>query len=190
MKQETVDRILTVGTELLIKNGYNSVGLNRILESANIPKGSFYYFFKSKEDFGLKVLDFYARQNLDFLKTFLENKEQEPRDRIFDLLNSIQAIYEEQDYLQGCLLGNSSLELAAQKESFANQIAHGLGQWQNLFAKTIAEGQEAGSINIEFSADQYAEFLINSWEGALVRMKTTRSNAPMELFILFLEKLL
>lgn len=190
MKKEAINNILEVGTELVFKNGYNSIGLNKILSAAGIPKGSFYYYFKSKEDFGLKVIDFYANQTTDFIRSFLENQELDPKKRIFDLFHTVKAIYQEQDYLQGCLLGNSSLELAAQKDSFAQKIATKFDRWTSLFSKAIEEGQEKGSIKMEFTPDEYANFLINSWEGALVRMKSSKSNGPMDLLILFMEKLL
>ncbi len=190
MKDETVNGILEVGTELIFKNGYNGVGLTKILEKANIPKGSFYYYFKSKEDFGLKVIDFYTNQSVDFLKAFLENKERDPRTRIFDVFNAIRAIYQEQGYLQGCLLGNSSLELGAQKDVFAEKVSSGFDQMQALFTKVIQEGQETANIKEDYTPEEYAALIINNWEGALVRTKSTRSDKPMELFARLMDSLL
>ena len=63
MKTETIDGILEIGADLILKNGYNNVGLNKILETANIPKGSFYYYFKSKEDFGIQVIKYYSENS-------------------------------------------------------------------------------------------------------------------------------
>ena len=64
MKTETIDTILEIGTDLILKNGYNNVGLNKILQAANIPKGSFYYYFNSKEDFGVQVIEYYSKNSL------------------------------------------------------------------------------------------------------------------------------
>ena len=190
MKENTVEHILEKGTDLIFKNGFHSMGLQKILTEANIPKGSFYYYFKSKEDFGLQVIDFYSGNTIAFMKTFLENEARHPRDRVFDLLSSVRTLYQEQNFKQGCLLGNFSLELAGKKEEFAKTINKNFNEWQDLFAHAIAEGQENGSINTDRSASEYASFLLNSWEGALVRMKATRDMEPMNLFIDFMQSIL
>ncbi|MDW3191315.1 MAG: TetR family transcriptional regulator C-terminal domain-containing protein [Cytophagales bacterium] len=190
MREETVDNILSVGAELIFESGYNGVGLTKILETANIPKGSFYYYFKSKEDFGLKVIEFFTRQNVDFLKTFLDNRDVTPKRRIFNLFQAVMKIYQDQEYGKGCLLGNSSLELGGYKDVFAETISNGFNAMELVFEQTIVEGQEQGDIKTEYSAKEYAAFILNSWEGALVRMKSTRDDQPMNLFIQFIEKLL
>ena len=190
MSKETTKHILEKGTDLIFKQGYHNSGLKEILELAGIPKGSFYYHFKSKEDFGVQVIEYYSKNSLEFLKTFLENKALNPKERILDLLESMKSIYEKQGFTQGCLLGNCSLELAANNESFAKTIAKNFDTWQELFAQTIREGQQSGNIKNEKSADDYAEFLINSWEGALIRIKAVKHNKPMDLLIQFVRQLL
>ena len=185
-----MQHILEKGMNLIFENGFHSVGLQKILDAAGIPKGSFYHYFKSKEDFGLQMIDFYADTTLHFLSTFLENEQRNPRERIFDLLKAVTVIYQEENYSRGCFLGNCSLELAAQKSSYAAVISGNFDKWQALFAKTIKEGQEQGNIKKEHSPEEYAGFLINSWEGALVRMKSTKNGKPMELLIHFMEQLI
>ncbi len=190
MKEEVVTDILEKGTDLIFKNGYHSVGLKKLLDTAGIPKGSFYYYFTNKEDFGLKAIEFYSKNTVEFMKSFLDQAEVDPKDRIFNLLEAVKAIYQDQGFTQGCLLGNCSLELAAQKESFSDMVSGKFDQWEKLFANTIREGQDIGSINKNTSAEDLAAFLINTWEGALVRMKAIKSNQPMNLFIEMMKKLL
>jgi len=65
---ETREHIIQTGAELILRNGFRATGINTVLEEAGVPKGSFYYYFKSKNDFGLAVIDAYAevyRQRLD-----------------------------------------------------------------------------------------------------------------------------
>lgn len=69
---ETKDRILKVGIDILSKKGYNNVGLKEILALANVPKGSFYHYFKSKEDFGIQVISKYSSVGLCFLSSILK----------------------------------------------------------------------------------------------------------------------
>ena len=190
MKKDTLQHILSVGTELIHKYGYNSVGLNTILESSKVPKGSFYYYFKSKEDFGLQVIDYYGRQSAEFLASFLEDEQFSPKTRIHRLFDAANAQYKEQEYSQGCLLGNCSLELGGHSKTFADKVSQHFDIWQEMFAKTIKIGQQTGEINNEAPAEELAQFILNSWEGALVRMKSTKDSKPMDLFIDQINKML
>ena len=60
MRQNTRQKILEVGAEIIHLKGYNHTGLQEILQAAGVPKGSFYNYFKNKEDFGLQVIDFFT----------------------------------------------------------------------------------------------------------------------------------
>ena len=190
MKEQKVDYILSIGADLIAKNGFHQVGLQQVLDEAKIPKGSFYYYFKSKEDFGLQVIDYYTNQNVEFLKSFLEDKSKTPRDRIFGLFNAVGEVYVKQQFAEGCLLGNCSLELSAQKSIYAENIEKSFRSWEKLFIATIKEGQEEGDIKQDKKPEDLASFILNTWEGALVRMKASKSNRPLELLIDFMEVLL
>ncbi len=190
MKEEVINQMLETGTDLVSKNGFNKLGLNEVVKHMGIPKGSFYYYFNSKDDFGLKVIDHYAMQSEALIKSYLEDKSKTPKERILTLFNDRIPVYEDQEYMEGCLLGNCSLELAAQKGEFATKISECFDQWENLFTMTIDEGQKEGSIKSTYEAEIMAQFILNSWEGALLRMKSTKTNQAMEIFIRFVDDLL
>ncbi|WP_420385890.1 TetR family transcriptional regulator C-terminal domain-containing protein [Roseivirga sp.] len=190
MKEGTIEHILQIGTDLIIRNGFHNIGLKKILDEAGIPKGSFYYYFNSKDDFGQKVINYYSKGVEEFLRGKLESQKIEPKQRIIDLLESMKAVYKDEDFARGCLLGNSSLELSAQNTSFATLIDESFNRWQKLFSTAIEEGQKSGNIKRSMSPDQYASFILNSWEGALVRMKSTKNNEPLDLLIDVLKNML
>ena len=50
------DDLIRVGRDLIVRQGFNATGLSDILTTAGVPKGSFYYYFESKEDFGLAII--------------------------------------------------------------------------------------------------------------------------------------
>ena len=190
MKEEVINQMLDTGMDLVSKNGFNKLGLNELVKNMGIPKGSFYYYFSSKDDFGLQVIDHYAGKSEQLLKSFLEDTSKTPKERILTLFRHRIPVYEEQEYKEGCLLGNCSLELSAQKEEFAIKIADRFDQWEHLFVKAIAEGQEDGSIKSTYKAEVMAQFILNSWEGAVLRMKSAKTNEAMEIFIRFVDDLL
>jgi TetR/AcrR family transcriptional repressor of nem operon len=188
MKTETVDNILAIGTDLILKNGYNNVGLKLILETAKIPKGSFYYYFKSKEDFGLQVIGYYSRNSLKFLNSYMTDQRKSPKVRITSFFADMMEVYKVKQFKEGCLLGNCSLELSDVSESFSGAVSGELGKWQASFEQCIQEGQEDGSIRNEESAKVMSDFVLTTWEGSLLRMKSSKNVNSIETFIKFLNK--
>jgi len=80
-------------------------------------------------------------------------------------------------------MGNSSNELSDLAESFSNIIAHGFNLWQNTLEKCIIEAQDAGEIAVDLESKMLASFVLNSWEGALLRMKSEKTVEPLKDFI-------
>ena len=190
MKEKTKNTILEVGKELILNKGYNNVGLNEILKKAQVPKGSFYYYFKSKEDFGIQVIEHYSNSSLEILRSHLLNKNLSPKIRILNFFTEMRSTYASLKWTQGCLIGNCSLELGDLKESFANTLSKELNAWQLIFEHCIKEGQDSGEINTHFSEKELANFMLNAWEGSLLRMKADKSGQPIQVFIKLIEKLL
>lgn len=189
-KEHTLQRILKIGGELIIQKGFNNVGLNEILRTVNIPKGSFYYYFKSKEDFGLQVIKNYGEESLKLLRSYLEDESKTPKERFMTFFRDIRLVYIQKDFTEGCLLGNCSLELSDLKSSYAHGVATELDKWEALFEACIKEGQEDGSIGNNNDAQKLAAYLLNNWEGAILRMKSQKNEKPLSLFIEFTEELL
>lgn len=188
MKEKTINNILELGADLMLKNGYHKVGLNKILQTANIPKGSFYYYFKSKEDFGLQVVKYYSTNSLNFLNQYLTDKTKDPKERIITFFQDMQNVYIEKNFKEGCLLGNCSLELSDLSESFSAVISEELEKWQTIFEKCIQEGQDLGVIKKDESAKMMSDFILTTWEGSLLRMKSSKSTESISTFIKFLDK--
>ena len=66
--RDTRQHLLDTGRDILAARGFSSVGLSAILQAAGVPKGSFYHYFQSKEQFGQALLeDYFASyvQDLD-----------------------------------------------------------------------------------------------------------------------------
>lgn len=180
---ETKDRILSVGIDLFSKKGYHNVGLKEILKKAEVPKGSFYYYFESKEDFGVQVINTYSSQGLVKFQRALEDETMSPKNRIIGFYTNMREHYLQKECKEGCLMGNSSNELSDLSESFSYAIAHGFNLWQSTLEKCIAEGQDAGEITENFESRMLASFVLNSWEGALLRMKSEKTVEPLKDFI-------
>ncbi len=190
MKKETVDNILKIGTDLILKNGYHKVGINEVLDTANIPKGSFYYYFKNKEDFGVKVIKYYSENSLNILNSYLKDTTKDHKQRIVTFYKDMAKVYESKGYKEGCLIGNCSLELSDWSSSFERVISEELNKWQVALENCIKAGQLKGKIKEHETAKSLSEFILTHWEGALLRMKSSKNAESLNRFIRYLEKYL
>jgi len=105
-----------------------------------------------------------------------------PAARLRRYLDVITLKLDEADWSRGCMIGNFSLETSPQSELLRTRLAAIFAEWRQPFAATIAEGQQAGEISSAFTPDELADFLLSSWQGAMLRMKVDRSPEPLERF--------
>lgn len=186
MKEEIRDKILDIGVDLIAQKGYNGIGIQEVLDNAQIPKGSFYHYFKNKEDFGLQVIQRHGSNSLRYIDSFLSDTALSPLQRIFALFEDMQKVYEEKGFKEGCLLGNCSTELADQKDCFSSILEKEFLKMENRFVVCLEEAKGIGELKTDESPEELASFIVNSWEGAILRTKSTKSNGPMKTLVKFL----
>jgi TetR/AcrR family transcriptional repressor of nem operon len=180
-KKYEVEDILSVGSSLIRKNGYHNTGINDILKVSQIPKGSFYNFFKSKEDFIKQVLNYYGDYSLDLLASVFEDKSLTPMERIEKFYSFVGEANQEDECSSGCLVNNLSSEVGGINLEIGRKAEEQFQKWTIYIAETIEEGQIKGEIIDTYSAKELADYLHQNFFGALTRMKSTRSKAPLEL---------
>ena len=88
-KKHNKEEIIEVGQELFRKRGFNNTGVDYILKTSGTPKGSFYNFFKSKEEFGVEVLKHYTDRQYNYFKELLENFSFTPLTRLKAFYNAL-----------------------------------------------------------------------------------------------------
>lgn len=182
-RNATRTELIKVGTEIIASHGFSTTGINTVLKKAGIPKGSFYYYFPSKEAFGLAVIDFFASEYAKKLAGFLNDDRFSPLRRIRNYLDEGVSGMSECQCMRGCAIGNLSQELASQNEIFRARLDAVFRDWQGQFARCLAEARDRGEITRACDVGQLAEFLLSGWEGAILRAKVMKSVAPMQSFI-------
>lgn len=183
MAKHNKEAIIAKGIELIRKNGYHGTGVQQVLKACHIPKGSFYHFFESKQDFALQAIEKYASETVDTLKLILINKgltgEQKLRRFFTDQLN----FYKEQNYEMTCLMSIVSFEVGSVNPVLSKKISQKFDAIKALVAEIVKEGQEANEINRSLSAKQIADYLIDGFNGALITMKYEQSARGIEQFL-------
>lgn len=180
---DTKDRLLEVGKSLFLERGYYHAGIEGIVQLAGVPKGSFYHYFGSKEDFGLQVIDHFAADYDEELDRTLGNRDLPPLARLRDYFDGAIERYAHNETRTGCLVGKLGQELADQSEAFRRRIESILERWVGRLAECLEEARVAGSIPPDEDVRTLAEFWMNSWQGSILRAKTARSAEPLRLFL-------
>lgn len=182
-KESTRDTLLEVGRKVFLERGFNHAGLETILQEAGVPKGSFYHYFESKEDFGLQVLERFVSRYDDELSRCLDDRSIGPLERLRRLGEATCERFEAQQCRNGCLVGTLSQELSAQSEPFRSRLEAAFQGWSDRIAECLGEAQAAGLISPRLEVCDLADFWLNGWQGAILRAKTIRSTRPMRTFL-------
>jgi len=174
--------ILNAGLKVMFRSGYTGASVRDICHSAGVPLGSFTNHFRSKEAFAEEVLDRYFAHLKGLVKRALEHRSLTPRERLKQYLDIISGVLADDKWNRGCLIGDFSIETASQSKLLRNRLEEIFQEWRAPFISCIAEAQTAGEIDSTFDPTDLAEFLLASWEGAILRMKVERGPAPLDRF--------
>lgn len=180
MKGNTKNIILKSGAEIIHLKGFNHTGIQEILNRAGVPKGSFYNYFKSKEDFGLQVIDFYIEQFSLLIKKFLEDDSLSPLEKIKGILGRFIEFFKSRDYAYGCPIGNLSQEMGDLSPAFRMKLKDAIDSMVEIYAALLAEAQKTGELSVDLDVRDAADFIVSSWQGALLRMKIQKGSEPLE----------
>lgn len=167
----------------MLAKSYHAVGIQEILAEVEVPKGSFYHYFESKEAFGVAIIEYYGEQLASAIRARVKDSSDSPRQRIINYFVNIRDYYAVNGCGRGCLVAKLATEVANPSSEMRDALKREFDKWTELFASCIREGQTGNEIASEHSAEAMAEFLYTSWEGALVRMQVNSDLRPIDHFI-------
>lgn len=177
-----IEEILDIGYDVLRKNGYHNVGVNQILKEAGIPKGSFYNFFESKEDFANKVIERYGQTNSNWMQEFFSESKLSPIESLKSFYKLMIDTNEKDGFLSGCIINNMSIEVGRINDTMSSKANEQFMGWLGILATVISNGQQLKEITDKFSALEIAEYLHAGFYGTFSRMKVTRNRNYMDIW--------
>jgi TetR/AcrR family transcriptional repressor of nem operon len=181
--KSTRDHLIDVGLDLMHRNGFNATGLTEILEAADVAKGSFYHFFESKEEFAAAALERYAAQRAEHSAAALGDATTSPLKRLKRYFLDLVRIAGQQAAIPGCMLGRFSLEIGAASPPLRKRISASFARWQDAIAAVLGQAVVKKELPADTNTEALAGFLLNSWEGALLRSQAEKSDGPLEAFV-------
>ena len=182
--------MIRVGVALLSEKGYSATGLEEVLRSAGVPKGSFYHYFPSKDAFGAALIDAYADYFARKLDRCFLDASKTPLQRLEAFVADARTGMARYAFRRGCVVGNLGQEMSVLPESFRGRLHGVLLDWQTRTESCLREAQGVGEIAAGADCKALAAFFWIGWEGAVLRAKLERSPEPLDLFAtLFLTSL-
>ncbi len=178
MNYSTKERMLNAGLTMLLRHGYNDLGIQAVLKETGVPKGSFYHHFASKEDFALQVIERYMDEVHRGLDESLGDQSLPPLDRVRKFFESTRDKYREDGYL-GCMLGGLGQELSGVSSAFQEKIEACLSAIAGRIADCMEQAQASGDLPPGADPRHMANLVVNCWEGAALRSRLLRDPAPL-----------
>ncbi len=172
--------LVDIGTALFTQKGFGSTGLEEILQAAEVPKGSFYYYFDSKDAYAHAVIRNYAAYFARKLDKSLNDERRTPLARLKAFASDATDGVLRFEFKRGCLVGNLGQEMASLEEAYRVLLLEVLDTWRKRFERCIEEAREAGEIRTAVDSAALARFFWSAWEGAVLCAKLERSREPLD----------
>ncbi|MCX4145035.1 MULTISPECIES: TetR/AcrR family transcriptional regulator [Paraburkholderia] len=165
--------------KLFTERGFNGCSVQDITEAAVVPKGSFYNHFKSKEALAAEIVTEYGKGSTD--RSILNNPEVPALTRLKRHFAALNEYFSRCN--DGCLVGKFMAEVSDETPLIREMLLSVLNVWGEQISAAIAEGQEQGTIRTDLKADDLAAFLIDSYEGAILRTRVEKSPKALKYFV-------
>lgn len=181
-KEDTRARIIAEGARIVHLKGFHSAGVQEILRAADVPRGSFYFYFSSKEEFGLALIDYYMEYFLGRMDAHFRSSGSSPLTSLRAFFNEKLEDFRDAGFQGGCPIGNLAQEMGDLNEAFQSKLREALEQITERIAHCIRSAQEQNEIDPALDPLKTADFILNSWEGTLMRMKVANDDEPLLVF--------
>jgi TetR/AcrR family transcriptional regulator, transcriptional repressor for nem operon len=181
MSATTKERILQAAESIMLEKSFHSVGLNEILKAVKVPKGSFYHYFASKEQFGVELLRHYCTESTNFKKQVLLSASVEPNPvaRLFTYLEGTILKMTQCDGRCPCLVVKLASEIADFSEPMREVLAKATDDWLGIYAALISNAIERGVVSRSLEPIATAALIHDLWDGAMLRAATCRCVTPL-----------
>ncbi|MFE7800071.1 TetR family transcriptional regulator C-terminal domain-containing protein [Nocardia sp. NPDC057440] len=175
---DTRQLLVEEGAAGFLTNGYHGTGIKQVLDAVGVPKGSFYNYFDSKETFGQAIIDHHSLCVQRNLSEAL-GAAPDPVAGLRAFFGRLMEEFVEAEYTGGCLIANLGGELEG-SDVLRESLAGAWHSWRDGVAEALGHAQQSGAIRADIDAVDLADLLLESWEGAVIRMKIDRSLEPLQ----------
>lgn len=179
-KPNVREQLMEAGLRTLHTQGFNGCAVQDITQAAGVPKGSFYNHFESKEALAMAALELFW-MNGTARRELLADTSIEPVERLRRHFQMLSSALEKTNFKRGCMIGNFSSEMS-QNTDFRERLVKMYSDWTDALENCIKEADAAGALKVPMPSRTIAAFLVNAWEGAVLRSKVELNGAAFDDF--------
>ena len=174
----TKERLVETARRLFLQKGFEATGVAEILREAEVNSGSLYYFFKTKEELLLAVLDWYVANLYPEVIDPAAARTSDPIERVFAVLEGYRQFLTITACRQGCPIGNLALEMSEKSEAVRVKIELNFENWRKGLRQFLLDAGDRLPADVD--RDTLATFILSVMEGGVMLARTHRSLAPFE----------
>lgn len=172
--------LLEVGLTLFARRGYHGTGIKEIVDTAHVPKGSFYNYFKSKEEFGIEIIRWHSA---DFWQKWHSSIDENSVDPLQTLRNCFDAMLV--DHIDCavntfCVVAHVAAEICETSPECRTTMKTLVNEMNNNLAVYIRKAQTLGLARNDADANELAILFWDTWTGSILRMKIEDSIEPVK----------
>jgi len=157
---------------LFAEKGYQATTIGEIARTAEANAGSIYFFFPTKQEILLAVLDMYCEGIEQMLLQPTWENVSDPIDRIFALLERYRSFLVETECRYGCPIGILALELHEPDPQVQQKLAANFAKWTAAIESCLRDA--VGRLPPEIRLRDLATFVLTTMEGGVMQARTYR----------------
>lgn len=176
----TRTRLLEVGLSLFAKRGYHGTGIKQIVDTAHVPKGSFYTYFKSKEEFGIAIV---CRHSAEFWLKWhaaMDLNSPNPLQALRNCFITMLDVHLDCAVKTFCVVAHVAAEICEDSTECRLAIKGLFKEMCDNIAQCIRKAQSAGQVREDLNAEEFARLFWDAWQGSLLRMKIEGNIEPVK----------
>lgn len=176
----TQEKLLDAAQALMLAKGFVATTVDEICESAGLTKGSFFHYFKSKEDLGKAVLERFCQVRLELIQGSASQKKTDPLERLYGWVDFAIEMSKSPMAKNGCLLGNFAQELSDTHPAMRSLCARRFTEWAGLLKQELDGAKAKHLPKSRMDTESLADHFIAIIEGALILAKAKQDMAVVE----------
>ncbi len=173
-------KLLEAAQKLMLKKGFTATTVDEICADANLTKGSFFHYFRTKEDLGQQVLGHYWSSTQARVQSARFVEIEDPLARLHGYLDLFVALAREPRIEKSCLFGNFAQEIAATHPRLRKTCAQGFARWRDQIASELEATKKVHRPSVDFDSGSVADHFIAIYEGSLILAKARNDPRAIE----------
>jgi TetR/AcrR family transcriptional regulator, transcriptional repressor for nem operon len=178
VRKPTRDRLVEAGLYLFWLQGYAATGMAEILSRAEANAGSFYHFFKTKEELLLAVLELYIQSLEPVIVQPVLGAIADPVERVFGILEFYRRNLLATGCTYGCPIGRLALEIPEEQFRVHKRLADNFDGWTAAIEKCLGDARERFPEGTNFGT--LSKFVLTVMEGGVMQARAHRDVAPFD----------